>query len=145
MWFSEIPFLTATQIQQSWAFKNNVILLSAGANIPRQGSTGSGIFMGRHGAIELLMAPKKTSKLIINTIPKDINNYDPNKYNRTTEKYTPVELDALKISSFSPIFSRGLPNNNEADEHLIRTCKGKICCEFSIQYQRLTIPKGKVS
>ena len=145
MWFSEVPFLTAAQTQQSWAFKNNVVLLSAGANIPSQGSTGSGVFIGKHGALDLIMAPKRISKLLIHTIPKDINSFDASKHNRTAEKYSPVELDSLKLTSFSPAFSRGLPNNNEAEEYLIRSCKGKICCEFSIQYQRLPIPKGKVS
>ena len=48
-WFSELPFLTAVQVQQSWAHSLNVNLLAAGANYPRFASTGSGIYSGNKG------------------------------------------------------------------------------------------------
>lgn len=35
MWFSELPFLTAVQVQQHWAHSNNANLIAAGANNPR--------------------------------------------------------------------------------------------------------------
>lgn len=57
MWFSKMPFLTSTQFHSAWAYKNNVVLISSGANSPVNGSTGSGIFVGKHGAIELIVSP----------------------------------------------------------------------------------------
>ena len=144
MWYSQIPFLTATQTQQGWAYKNNVILLSSGANFPNQGSTGSGIFIGKHGALELIMSPKESSKMMVHKVPKDIESYKINNVNTTTEKYSLVELDALRVTSFSPAFTRGLPNIHAPEDQLIRTCKVKICCEFEIKYNKLKIDKGKV-
>lgn len=34
MWFSELPFLTAVQVQLNWAYSNNANLIAAGANNP---------------------------------------------------------------------------------------------------------------
>lgn len=48
---------TAVQIQQSWAYKNNVNLLAAGRNLPSVGSTGSGIYHGRFGPLTAVMSP----------------------------------------------------------------------------------------
>lgn len=56
MWFSELPFLTAVQIQQGWAFENNVNLLAAGANYPKVGSTGTGVYAGKRGRIVSIMS-----------------------------------------------------------------------------------------
>lgn len=30
------------------------------------------------------------------------------------------------------------------DEGTIEVCKSKICCSFTIKYQKLTVPKDKV-
>lgn len=55
MWFSELPFLTAVQAQQGWAYKNNVNFIAAGASFPMIGSTGTGIYHGRSGALDATM------------------------------------------------------------------------------------------
>lgn len=49
MWYSELPFLTALQVQQMFAQETNVNFLAAGANYPRRGSGGSGIYSGIYG------------------------------------------------------------------------------------------------
>ncbi|XP_018321622.1 vanin-like protein 2 isoform X2 [Agrilus planipennis] len=46
MWFSELPFLTALQAQEQWAYENDVNFLAAGANNPAVGSGGSAIVEG---------------------------------------------------------------------------------------------------
>jgi pantetheine hydrolase len=50
-------YYLAVQIQQSWAYKNNVNLLTSGANQPEVGSTGTGIFAGRYGPLVSFMTP----------------------------------------------------------------------------------------
>lgn len=55
MWFSELPFLTAVQAQQGWAYKNEVNFIAAGASFPMVGSTGSGIYHGKAGALNAVM------------------------------------------------------------------------------------------
>lgn len=70
MWYSELPFLTAVQVQQNWAFANNVNLLAAGANNPLVGSTGTGIFAGRKGSLISVMEGTNKTKLYTATVPK---------------------------------------------------------------------------
>ncbi|XP_055845560.1 vanin-like protein 2 isoform X2 [Episyrphus balteatus] len=70
MWFSELPFLTAVQYQQSWAYSYDVNLLAAGASNPSVGSTGSGIYAGRNGAIVSVMKSSPERKLYVAKVPK---------------------------------------------------------------------------
>lgn len=70
MWFSEMPFLTAAQVQQNWAYSNNVNLLAAGANNPSVGSTGTGIYAARKGSLVSVMEGTFTTKLHTATVPK---------------------------------------------------------------------------
>lgn len=55
-WYSELPFLTAVQIQQAWAQRFQVNFLAAGANNPSIGSTGTGIYHSTFGPITAHMA-----------------------------------------------------------------------------------------
>lgn len=59
MWFSETPFYGSAQYPASWAYSNNVVLLASGANSPTTGNTGSGIFIGKYGAPELIVSPQE--------------------------------------------------------------------------------------
>lgn len=70
MWYSELPFLTAVQVQHSWAFTNNINLLAAGANNPVIGSTGTGIFAGRRGSLISVMEGMNTTNLYTAIVPK---------------------------------------------------------------------------
>lgn len=51
LWYRNISILKlkslALQVQQMWAQENNVTILGSGANNPREGSGGSGIFVGK--------------------------------------------------------------------------------------------------
>lgn len=70
MWYSELPFLTAVQLQKYWAFATNVNLLAAGSNYPRVASTGSGIYAGRKGSLISVMEGAISSQLYTATVPK---------------------------------------------------------------------------
>lgn len=70
MWYSEMPFLTAVQVQHSWALTNNINLLAAGANNPAVGSTGTGIFAGRKGSLISVMEAMNATNLYTATVPK---------------------------------------------------------------------------
>lgn len=41
-----VNLLLALQVQNMWAYENNVVLLSSGASNPKVGSGGTGIFIG---------------------------------------------------------------------------------------------------
>lgn len=55
MWISGLPFHTGVQVQQAWAYRNNVNLLAAGASYPEVGSTGTGVYAGKRGRIVSVM------------------------------------------------------------------------------------------
>ncbi|CAH0713812.1 unnamed protein product, partial [Brenthis ino] len=70
MWFSEMPYLTAVQIQEAYAYAMNVNFLGAGANNVRVGSAGSGIYSGKAGALVSIMPGTPTTKLLVSRVPK---------------------------------------------------------------------------
>lgn len=71
MWFSEIPFLTSLQFHSSWAHRNNINLISAGASNPLFGSTGSGIFAGKYGALTEIISPNAIQKMFTAVVRVD--------------------------------------------------------------------------
>lgn len=70
MWFSELPYLTAVQIQEAYAIAENVNFLAAGANNVAVGSAGSGIYSGSAGALISVMPATPTTRMLIADIPK---------------------------------------------------------------------------
>ncbi|XP_063368490.1 vanin-like protein 2 isoform X1 [Cydia amplana] len=70
MWFSEMPYLTAVQIQEAYAYAQNVNFLGAGANNVRVGSAGSGIYSGKAGALVSIMPGLPTTRLLVSRVPK---------------------------------------------------------------------------
>jgi biotinidase len=50
-------YFTANQIQQNWAYTNDVNLLASGANKYWYGATGSGIYAGRLGPVISIISP----------------------------------------------------------------------------------------
>ncbi|XP_004928912.1 vanin-like protein 2 isoform X1 [Bombyx mori] len=70
MWFSELPYLTAVQIQEAYAYEMNINFIAAGANNVRIGSAGSGIYSGRAGALVSIMPGVPTTRLLVSRVPK---------------------------------------------------------------------------
>uniref|UniRef100_A0A2A4K2W7 CN hydrolase domain-containing protein n=1 Tax=Heliothis virescens TaxID=7102 RepID=A0A2A4K2W7_HELVI len=70
MWFSELPYLTAVQIQEAYAYALDVNFLGAGANNVRVGSGGSGIYSGKAGALISIMPGLPTTKVLVAKVPK---------------------------------------------------------------------------
>jgi pantetheine hydrolase len=130
MWYSELPFLTSTQIQQSFAYRNNIVLLSSGTNAPANSNTGSGIFVGRHGAIDSIISYRNESKMIVARVPKDVNEYRPRE--SAIKPYTPSQMDGLKLWSHLPSSALTYPLREGSIIH-----EGSLECEFSIDFTRL--------
>lgn len=59
-WFSSLPFYTSLQVQQSYSYANNIVLLASSANSPISGQGGSGIFIGRSGAVAMIQPSEST-------------------------------------------------------------------------------------
>ncbi|XP_054729671.1 vanin-like protein 1 [Anastrepha obliqua] len=69
-WFNELPFLTAVQLQEGWAFANDVNLLAADASKPSGQTSGSGIYAGRLGRLEAVIYEQATTQLLTARVPK---------------------------------------------------------------------------
>ncbi|KYN09055.1 PREDICTED: vanin-like protein 2 [Trachymyrmex cornetzi] len=91
-WFSEVPFLTAVQLQSGWSFAENVNLLASGYNRPSFGNAGSGIYLGRKGIGKAIMPTITREEILIFEVPK-IN--IETQYNE--DLYDPLKDQSKKI------------------------------------------------
>ncbi|KAM7347153.1 vanin-like protein 1 [Cochliomyia hominivorax] len=69
-WFSELPFLTAVQLQEGWAFANNINVLAADASYPAGQNTGSGIYAGRLSRLTAVINEQPTTQVLTAKVPK---------------------------------------------------------------------------
>ncbi|XP_037935091.1 vanin-like protein 1 [Teleopsis dalmanni] len=134
-WFSELPFLTAVQLQEGWAFANDVNLLAANANYPSEQNTGSGIYAGKLGRISASIYEDETTKVHKARVPKHLN--------RSTYEMPPItiEMPTLETKRLTKIGllrdynvdifrTKLLPSNFTAVKELI--CHNTFCCQFDV-------------
>ncbi|XP_055537021.1 vanin-like protein 1 isoform X2 [Wyeomyia smithii] len=140
MWFSELPFLTAVQIQQAWAFKNNVNFLASGASFPGIGSTGTGVFAGKRGRIVSVMNHLADIKLYVAKVPK-IDRPEAVLVKQPHEKYTPLEMTDLKLKrdQIDGYYSTSLPMIGDTDFQS-SLCQNQLCCNFTLNYTVQYVP-----
>lgn len=152
MWFSELPFLSAVQIQQNWAHSNDVNFLGAGANRPSVGSGGSGIYSGKSGALTSIMTGEETTKLLVHEVPKvpgnPVSNSTANSPAYSGSNFDKIRLkrDQLDIYSFRNI---EIPESTTAPQRqTFNLCNGlddkELCCDFDIEVAFLYVPENSV-
>ncbi|KAH8318379.1 hypothetical protein KR074_000479, partial [Drosophila pseudoananassae] len=142
MWFSQLPFHTAVQIQQGWAYSNDVNLLAAGASLPSDGSTGTGIYNGRSGTLISVMRQDSGERTIyVAQVPKYSSSRSILKRARRS---TPRQV--ATSSSISLMRDQLEDYETESVElgesptpgNLSRTlCQGSFCCHFNISWRFL--------
>lgn len=69
-WFNELPFLTGVQLQEGWAYANDVNLLAACASNPSDQNSGSGIYAGRLGRLTAVISEELHTQVLITKVPK---------------------------------------------------------------------------
>lgn len=111
MWFSELPYLTAVQVQQNWAYVNNVNLIASGANNHLVGSTGSGIYAGRKGSIISTMEGTNVTRVLFGEVPKRILGNNQLTLQNNAMRYSKHEMKPLKLK------------RDQLDRYSIRFCK----------------------
>lgn len=134
MWFSKAPFLTAAQVQQAFAYANNINLLAAGASNPMVGSTGTGIYHGRHGPLVQVMNYQSNTKIYKATVPKMISNQTITPNIQDPDRASPQEMLNLflKKDNTEPFNSYALTNEGHVEKKL---CHGLFCCYFNLNFQ----------
>lgn len=165
MWYSELPFLTAVQLQKYWAYSNNVNLLAAGSNNPAVASTGSGIYAGIKGSLISVMERTNSSKLYTATVPK-MGLGDNIKVNEQTIRYSKEQMASLDLwrdqlepysISFRKIsvcfffnltdFNKLIQSTVEDDptatnsSNIVEQCHGDFCCTFNYNVETIQTNK----
>lgn len=141
-WFSELPFLTAVQAQYGWSYGEDVNLLAAGYNNPKNGNTGSGIYLGRNGVGAAVMASSKRNELLVHKVLKKRRINDVATGTGTVLQTPPQETppqenwkdgnlqllqDNLKVMQISDVKEITLES----------LCDGNFCCQFDIKMQKV--------
>ncbi|XP_061400809.1 vanin-like protein 2 [Musca vetustissima] len=137
-WFSELPFLTAVQLQQGWSFGNNVNLLAADASYPQGQNTGSGIYAGRLGRLTGVIHEEPTTKLLTAQVPK--RNFQGTYQLPTTVKplFSP-QLETPRFTKMSLLrdYNVDIFTTKLLDETFIsvneQLCHNDFCCYFDIE------------
>ncbi|CAG2100517.1 unnamed protein product [Medioppia subpectinata] len=134
-WFDELPFKSANQVQQSWAYTYRVNLLASDMHSPQSGSSGSGIYSGENGAIIDSNIMDQKAVLLIADIPIDSKNTGAkcltNRYTKRiemddivdTSEYRPLKYTDWKGSAFYKL--KGQSNSAEV-------CNNGFCCQLVI-------------
>lgn len=152
MWFSELPFLTAVQIQQNWAHSNDANFLGAGANNPQVGSAGSGIYSGKSGALISTMTGDQTTRLLVHEVPK----VPGGSVTRTSPAYSGENFDGLKLKrdqldvyTFQDLKVPDSTNTSLNESftlcHSPEEASHNLCCDFEISTAWRSVPQNSVS
>ncbi|XP_053687721.1 vanin-like protein 2 [Sabethes cyaneus] len=137
MWISEQPFLTATQIFESWAYANNVNLIASGTNYDPAGSTGTGVFNGRNGAVFSFMTGEPIRKLYPVRVPKISNNpvsKPPVDEKTVSGRKHGILLENIRmgrdvLDQFTTMQINPQQYHDEIGQII---CNGDFCCDFSV-------------
>ncbi|XP_058838294.1 vanin-like protein 2 [Topomyia yanbarensis] len=139
MWTSEPPFLTATQIFESWAHTNNVNLIASGTNYDPAGSTGTGVFNGRNGAVFSFMTGAPTRTLFPVRVPKIHSNLGPNLIPKVDSGTVSGRLHGKLLENirmgrdFLEAFTTMQINPEQYHDQIGQIiCNGEFCCDFSV-------------
>ncbi|XP_034490272.1 vanin-like protein 3 isoform X2 [Drosophila innubila] len=138
MFNSELPFLTASQLQQGWAWGNNVNLLAAGASLPQGGITGSGIYAGQRGALVRRMVGDATvgvRQLLVARVAR-WPELASDAVTPDAERAGPVqrELPMLQVPQLQQFTSWQVPLINGSLQQR-RLCHSDLCCDFELSLQ----------
>ncbi|XP_026755190.2 uncharacterized protein LOC113515229 [Galleria mellonella] len=132
MWFSEMPYLTAVEIQSAYAYSMNINFLASGANNPRVGSAGSGIYSGKAGALVSTMPGVSTRRVLVARVPKIPGQV------QVTEQYpgpiynNPTEQDSLYLKTDRSIRSHVTRELTEGFQQFTLT-NNEVSCTFSVR------------
>eukprot|EP00099_Drosophila_melanogaster_P016550 NP_572298.1 biotinidase [Drosophila melanogaster] len=134
-WFSELPFLGAVQLQEGWAFGNDVNVLAADASNPDGRTSGSGIYAGRGGRLVAEIFEQPTTKLLIAEVPK-------REHGQLAPTFTPIFEPQRKTQRLTGLATYRDNNVDIFESELLdddflsferQLCHGSFCCTFSIE------------
>ncbi|XP_054276769.1 vanin-like protein 1 [Macrosteles quadrilineatus] len=138
-WVSALPFFTAVQTQWAWAYGLDVVLLASGCNDPLHGGTGSGVYLGRQGALQYLQTSHSTSTMLVARVPKYlVSSLPQNNSLFLLRDYVDVYESRLLMSTedVKSLLPSG-PVENSSVEVRVATdttvCHNQLCCDFQLK------------
>ncbi|RWS21701.1 vascular non-inflammatory molecule 3-like protein [Leptotrombidium deliense] len=152
-WFNEMPFLVAHEYQQSIAMGENINLLAANSNDPNLGSSGSGIYCGKKGALVYTYNEKTVAPILsiatLNINPNDDKEHcipNAKKILIDVFKYIPEIADTAELSEKYKVppldvnvFNR-IKLNKSNDE--IKLCERETCCHIKYSINEFSLKEG---
>ncbi|XP_011183793.2 vanin-like protein 1 [Zeugodacus cucurbitae] len=137
MFYSETPFLTAVQLQQSWAWGNNVTLLAAGASYPQSGATGSGIYAGSSGSlVSAMIGTKGERQIYVAKVPKFVGKSSLHATASESPAITSTQpqtgLKLLRDPQLDNFNSQPLLLNSSAAIS-VQLCAEALCCSLTAE------------
>ncbi|ALC48764.1 CG32750, partial [Drosophila busckii] len=137
MFNSELPFLTASQLQQGWAWGSEVNLLAAGASLPARGISGSGIYAGKRGAIVRHMVGNATvgeRRLLLARVPIYPNIISGDVSFDVARPGPAQQMLPLLQQQAANFRSQPLQLQNSSLQQ-IKLCEQQLCCYFNVSLQ----------
>lgn len=126
------------QLQEGWAFANNVNLLAADASNPAGQNTGSGIYAGRLGRLTAAIHEEPTTLLLTAQVPKLQYQMDFEMPIVTKPLFTP-SLESTRFTQLSLLrdYNLDIFNTTLLSESFIVSnevlCHHSFCCQFHVE------------
>ncbi|XP_059484675.1 vanin-like protein 2 [Neocloeon triangulifer] len=116
-WFSELPFLTASQAQAAWSAGMQVDLLASGFNNPVVGSTGSGVY--QKGKFYTTMMSSEGNKILVSRVGAG---------SAETKLETKCGFKTLE-EDLSKYTAKALTVSNQPQKETV--CSSELCCQVN--------------
>lgn len=126
-WFSELPFLTALQVYQGWAYTHNVNLMVSGLAEPNVGSSGTGIYHGNKKRLGSDIQDTQETILLYADVPRI--EYGGLVYDIPPTERRPYEKLGLKILQDQVENFESQPIQRGE----FSLCHNDFCCSFVIR------------
>lgn len=147
-WFSELPFLTALQVQFGFSYVNNVNFLGSGYNLPKHSTRGSAIFAGEKKLVSF-WRDEPGSVLLMANVPKVLDHkkrnasVDINPRIHEFKEELETILDKEDVYFWQDdlsLYTTEIYEKNDLKDREI--CNGGLCCKFNINSSFEVEPKG---
>ena len=138
-------------MHQSWAETHGVNLLASGANIPQQGSTGSGIYSGSLGALVSQMSEVANTRVLIASVPKTPGlqlTPDPPVPTITATKDNIFEANQSELRLIQEDLKDFEISELDFDQNATQQgsiCNGGFCCDYDIEVTPRQVAMDSVS
>ncbi|KAK4884527.1 hypothetical protein RN001_000798 [Aquatica leii] len=143
-WVGQLPFYASNSIQHGFSKSSGINLLAAGLNDPANGNGGSGIYLADGRLLSTYVSGGKTSKLIINNVPKLKLRYDVSNIcqGSSTFPIQPMNVEIPDIRLFYTLPTdltnytvKSLDLKNQKVFETICT-SSDFCCSFNISVNK---------